>query len=613
MLPTYTNEFNNIPQNNLHNVQSQLQFELLNKLKTGNIIIDTILMSVMMTIVSGIVLQAGNILNSVRYAINPYFSKAYNFVHKHYNKRFGRKKITKTVLISYVTDNKQINELYKAVFWFLSSNTNNIDHLHEPFLKYTCDQKIEMINGVKQVNKKYDINKHIDDHKIKEIIYNEHIIKYSLSKNLITIHSDKDKKRENYNITLYVDVDEHTKEDIIDDFCQHCMNKYANSMNSTKWEQFIYVNEGDKWIHQKSNNHRKLDTVILKKGLKEDIRNDANLFVNSESWYKHRDIPYTRGYLFYGLPGTGKTSVIKGLSNELQRHIHYLMLNNIKNDLQLLELLKNINYSETILVIEDIDCMNDIVKMRTGKIKKKKKDDKEESELTLSGLLNALDGIFSNSGRILVMTTNHPEVLDAALIRPGRIDRKFLFDYCDNDQIKELYEMFFEISGSNEQIQHIQQLKYSPAHITSIFLQYRNNPEIALEHINDENNTKITSIQNNILSEFTNNCDFKHDELQSKNNIPHARTIDFQSIGTTTSYFPAEFISSLRETKNESPGYGKSKQLGINGTNGIDGSNDINGTIGIDGPSRVEDNPKGPSRVEDNPKSHAKQQYSINY
>ena len=89
------------------------------------------------------------------------------------------------------------------------------------------------------------------------------------------------------------------------------------------------------------------------------------MFLNSEEWYQHRDIPYTRGYLFYGHPGTGKTSMIKGLSLFSKRHIHYLMLNEVETDTQLVELIKSINYKETILVIEDIDAMLNVVKSRT--------------------------------------------------------------------------------------------------------------------------------------------------------------------------------------------------------------------------------------------------------
>jgi SpoVK/Ycf46/Vps4 family AAA+-type ATPase len=182
------------------------------------------------------------------------------------------------------------------------------------------------------------------------------------------------------------------------------------------------------------------------------------------------------------------------------------MLNEIDTDAQLIELVKSINFKETILVIEDIDAMLNIVKSRNmekksydefinekDKDKKMTKEEWEKSEneknkrssITLSGLLNVIDGVFSSHGRILIMTTNHPEILDSALIRPGRIDCKFLFDDCDREQIGKLYEMFFnrELTEANKnQLNRIIK-KYSPADITSVFLRYRNSPDIVLDNL----------------------------------------------------------------------------------------------------------------------------------
>ena len=86
------------------------------------------------------------------------------------------------------------------------------------------------------------------------------------------------------------------------------------------------------------------------------------------------------------------------------------------------------------------------------------------------------------------MTTNKPEVLDEALIRPGRCDVKKQFNYCDHNQIKGLYYMFFDRDVPKEQIEQINQLKqyiYSPAHISSVFMRYRNSPDNALSHLDD--------------------------------------------------------------------------------------------------------------------------------
>ena len=500
--------------NLLHNqFQNMMKFRLINNalsyitLKTGNHNIDLFLNGVFQTIIfsviSYLITNIVHIPKSINYYILPYFITVHQYYIDLWYYYFNKSKIfEKRVDIMYITETKQINELYKAVFWYLS-NTRDIDYINETYLQYTCDQKT-LMSGM------CDINKIINQHREKKIKYKNNEITYSHYNDIITIYSDKDRKKENYTVTLKVMQHENSTEDVLEEFCKYCANEYKFYLTGKIWTQQIYTNDRSEWKSSPSNNYRKLDTIILKNNLKNKIKEDVQLFLNSEEWYQHRDIPYTRGYLFHGHPGTGKTSMIKGLSLFSKRHIHYLMLNEVSNDSELLELVKSINYKETILVIEDIDAMLNIVKSRETdkktyqdyldeKEKNKKmtvdewekldNDKHKKSTVTLSGLLNVIDGIFSSHGRILIMTTNHPEILDSALIRPGRIDCKFLFDNCDIEQIGKLFEMFFnqELTEDNKiQLEKLSILKkYSPAHITSIFLRYRNNPNIALEHLDD--------------------------------------------------------------------------------------------------------------------------------
>lgn len=500
----------NNPAPSMYTLQNMMQLQLMNRvmsnlnfIQTGDVMVDTIIATLVQGMVIGFVTYGITQLGSLTYwgktklEVIFYFILAipyqlwFLFKTKILRMR-ERKQIFRQVDIPYISDNRQINELYKAVFWFLTNNTD-IDYLHEPNLQFVFDKKIS-IETREQVKKNLTIHKILTQQKTKDIEYKNHKIKYSFGTELITVYTDKDRKRENFKVILSTYVDEFEKNDILEQFCQNCLIEYINNLTSNSWQQLIYTNKDGQWTSSPSNNSRKLDTIILKKGLKEDIKNDLQLFLNSEDWYKERDIPYTRGYLFYGYPGTGKTSMIKGISLFCKRHIHYLMLSEVKSDSELIDLFKKINYKETVLVIEDIDAMAEIVKSRELKLKeviKKNENDeenknkKEEQQLTLSGLLNALDGVFTCQGRILIMTTNHPEVLDSALIRPGRVDSKYLFDNCNKEQIKSLYEMFFNQHAEIDQINKIKNDNYSPAHITSVFLRYRNNPKDALLHLDD--------------------------------------------------------------------------------------------------------------------------------
>jgi AAA+ superfamily predicted ATPase len=507
----------------LYNMQSMMQMQVMNTvmrnlsfLQTGNPMIDTILttmvQAIIITLVGLAVSQITSIITSIKNFFNNMSIYSWYFLYNCFyfikTRVLGiraRKIIRRNVDIPYISDNRQINELYKAVFWFLTNNSE-IDYLHEPYLQYVFDKKIT-IETKEAIKQNLAIHKILTQQKTKEIEYKNHKIKYSLSTELITVYTDKDRKRENFKVSLSTDVDEFEQTDVLEQFCQNCLTEYINNLTSSTWTQLIYTNSGTEWKSASSNNTRKLDTIILKKGLKEELKNDLQLFLNSEDWYKERDIPYTRGYLFYGYPGTGKTSMIKGMSLYSKRHIHFLMLSEVKSDSELLELFKKINYKDTVLVIEDIDATIEAVKSRDKKEKEKEKEEtdtdsdenmsddekrkrknrenEEKSKLTLSGLLNALDGVFQCHGRILIMTTNHPEVLDSALIRPGRIDSKYLFDNCNRDQIKGLYEMFFNQPADNDHIDLIKNDNYSPAHITSVFLRYRNKPKDALLHLDD--------------------------------------------------------------------------------------------------------------------------------
>jgi ATPase family associated with various cellular activities (AAA) len=189
------------------------------------------------------------------------------------------------------------------------------------------------------------------------------------------------------------------------------------------------------------------------------IEQRVKFFIENKDWYDSKGIPYQLGLLLSGLPGAGKTSCIRAIANLTRRHIVNVNFANITTATQL----KNLFYSDKIqaytdptmyetqsyfipieqrlYVLEEIDAIGDIVKQR-------KEDDTPKTtvndELTLMEILTVLDGTMEIPGRIVIMTSNHPEVLDKALIRPGRIDLKVNFTYATKELIKEMYEAYFD-------------------------------------------------------------------------------------------------------------------------------------------------------------------------
>lgn len=181
---------------------------------------------------------------------------------------------------------------------------------------------------------------------------------------------------------------------------------------------------------------KELDKIIIKdkKGLLDDI----DTFLKDRNWYKTRSIPYKRGYLFKGLAGNGKTTLSLSIAQYYDKDIIVANLSDMSNR-GLERLFTQELNSRSILLLEDIDAMT------------KKRDNKDKSDVTkkeevvsLSTVLNCLDGVFSKEGAIVIMTTNHPEMLDPALIRHGRVDYQFEITNPSKDSIEKYMSIFFE-------------------------------------------------------------------------------------------------------------------------------------------------------------------------
>lgn len=176
---------------------------------------------------------------------------------------------------------------------------------------------------------------------------------------------------------------------------------------------------------------RSLDSVILPRGQLERLVADVERFLDSEDEYIRRCIPWHRGHLYEGPPGTGKTSVARAIANHLKMDLWYLPLADVKRDGDLLSVLGRIG-PRSMLLLEDVDVFHSATE---------RNDD--SGGLTLSGLLNALDGIATPHGLFTVLTTNDRDKIDPAVIRPGRVDLTEHFDVATGDQVARLIERWY--------------------------------------------------------------------------------------------------------------------------------------------------------------------------
>ncbi|KAL7926674.1 BCS1 N terminal domain-containing protein [Trichoderma austrokoningii] len=216
------------------------------------------------------------------------------------------------------------------------------------------------------------------------------------------------------------------------------------------------------WQRSLSRPNRPFSTVILNEKLKQDLIADTADYLNpaTRRWYANRGIPYRRGYLLYGPPGTGKSSLSLALAGHFRMKIYIVSLSSINATEESLTSLFGSLPTRCLVLLEDIDTAGLTHTREEPEVApipapgmdssappssppNSNPSSGSTSRLSLSGLLNILDGVASQEGRLLIMTTNHVEKLDKALIRPGRVDMIVPFSLADKTMSESIFRAIY--------------------------------------------------------------------------------------------------------------------------------------------------------------------------
>ena len=209
---------------------------------------------------------------------------------------------------------------------------------------------------------------------------------------------------------------------------------------------------------------KKITDVILNPEVKERIISDIEIWKKSKPDYVRRGIPYRRGHCYHGPPGTGKTTIVKAVAKEFGFNVYSIDLKKTEDD-YLIHLLRDIE-SGSILLFEDIDSTFD------GRKSLNKKG------VTFSGFLNALDGVVEMDGVLVIITTNHIEKMDPALLRAGRMDLKVEVGYSSEKEISKYLSSFYE-----KDIQILTKGLLPMVEVQNVCLENKTNPDQAFRDI----------------------------------------------------------------------------------------------------------------------------------
>jgi len=503
------------------NYTNVLKMSLFNYLKTGDQVYDTIVSTILIGFFSYII----NYIYENQISINNFTFNINNIKYYFYKKNSIILEGKRSSVICPYNQAQNISSSYskrfKAMWNYIISNIENNSTIYKIKEAHTNFQNSESAENRKKTLDMFMVfqNNHFT--------IDEHIFAKSELENEES-RDEKEKinsKTDKITVTIYsyvYSLNYLTK--YVDDITNNYLSSIKNSRNNKK---FIYsldkVKVSDEetsldcWREDIFESYRTFKNIFFDG--KVELLQKINFFLSNSDWYREKGINYSLGIGLHGPPGTGKTSFIKALANLTDRNIIQISLKMFKTKKQLEHFFfestynsnnekGSITFDKKIIVFEDIDCIGDIVIDRNTKNKERQSKNKnlqlskdnikisdilnsinemnggcekicvnnlnEEHPITLDDILNLWDGIRETPGRILIISSNHYDKLDPALIRPGRIDITHEFSNASHNVISEMYFHLFGKKIDQSNLKKIKPNFYSPAEIINIYVSNMN-------------------------------------------------------------------------------------------------------------------------------------------
>lgn len=333
-------------------------------------------------------------------------------------------------------------------------------------------------------------------------------------------------------------------------FISNCKRDFELQRNNTLGDDLYYFDQCTStdnkfnnvlcFTKQKFQSNKTFSNLFFEE--KDQVEARVEHFLKNREWYVKKGIPHSYGLAMSGMPGVGKTSTVKAIANRARRHLINIRFGAIKNNTQLKNLFYNpilyvinpdsllpekinVPIEHRLYIIEDIDCMSDIVKKReyqasepkhksTKEVYKDKDvdeyfaealqfekedmqndkhiaDEEEKADkITLDSILNILDGTLEIFGRMLILSSNHMDVLDPALLRPGRIDSLINFKPASKVIIKQMFENFYDQQFASDLFGKIKDYRVSQATVNQIMFINMTTPNQAILDLVVESNKR---------------------------------------------------------------------------------------------------------------------------